>query len=255
MKLTGDARLRYEYQDNTLENDDSWTFRVRLRANAQVNDRTKVTYGISSDNQSFGDDNAASSGEKDNGRSNAYTDLANVDYNFGGNNWDLLVGRYEYKLGGANSYAYQYQDTFDGAQLQYTNDHFRATAGYGKFKEGSTKYDNALLGAKTAYGELEGFWNTGAVGVYYNNFDAAENRKTADDLWGAYLKQGFGKNWTAFVNYEKLTTAMLVITRKTMLTFGLVSSSTARLLSLLRNPGMLGLNTSTLKTALSLAGL
>ena len=203
VKLTGDARLRYEYQDNTLENDDSWTFRVRLRANAQVNDRTKVTYGISSDNQSFGDDNAASSGEKDNGRSNAYTDLANVDYNFGGNNWDLLVGRYEYKLGGANSYAYQYQDTFDGAQLQYTNDHFRATAGYGKFKEGSTKYDNALLGAKTAYGELEGFWNTGAVGVYYNNFDAAENRKTADDLWGAYLKQGFGKNWTAFVNYEK----------------------------------------------------
>ena len=135
VKLTGDARLRYEYQDNTLENDDSWTFRVRLRANAQVNDRTKVTYGISFDNQSFGDDNAASSGEKDNGRSNAYTDLANVDYNFGGNNWDLLVGRYEYKLGGANSYAYQYQDTFDGAQLQYTNDHFRATAGYGKFKE------------------------------------------------------------------------------------------------------------------------
>ena len=62
VKLTGDARIRYINQggddqktvkhdgkttDHKVKNDDSWTYRVRIRANAQVNDRTKVTYGIS----------------------------------------------------------------------------------------------------------------------------------------------------------------------------------------------------------------
>ena len=56
VKLTGDMRLRYRYQDdnNTKKNDNSWDYRIRLRANAQVNDRTKVTYGVSTNNHSFG---------------------------------------------------------------------------------------------------------------------------------------------------------------------------------------------------------
>ena len=51
VKLTGDARLRYRYQDGNKENDNSWDYRIRLRANA--NDRTTVTYGISSNNQNL----------------------------------------------------------------------------------------------------------------------------------------------------------------------------------------------------------
>ena len=88
VKLTGDARVRYRYQDGSKENDNSWDYRVRVRANAQVNDRTKVTYGISSDNKNFAD-NAQASDEKN----DIYTDIAKVDYNFGGNNWNLSVGR------------------------------------------------------------------------------------------------------------------------------------------------------------------
>ena len=89
VKLTGDARIRYRYQDNNdkRENDNSWDYRVRLRANAQVNDRTKVTYGISTNNHSFGNDGAASGGDSQDSN-DTYTDLANVDYNFGGSNWD-----------------------------------------------------------------------------------------------------------------------------------------------------------------------
>jgi hypothetical protein len=57
---------------------------------------------------------------------NIYTDLANVDYNFGGNNWDLLVGRYEYDMGNGHGYGFLYGDTFDGAQLKYTERQIRS---------------------------------------------------------------------------------------------------------------------------------
>ena len=241
VKLTGDARIRYIHQsegdkfkatDKNIDdavrangekkNDDSWSYRVRLRANAQVNDRTKVVYGISTDNVSFADNNTASSDDN----TNIFTDRAYVDYNFGGNNWDLMVGRYQYNLGGDRAYGYFYGDTFDGAQLKYQNDKFAATAGYGKFKEGliggkATYYDDednyGEASAKTAYGELEGFFGGGrvagsAIGVYYNNimpnasdvedsvkYDANLNNF---DVWGAYASVNFGK-WNALANYEQ----------------------------------------------------
>ena len=235
VKLTGDARIRYIHQsegdkfkdadgkekvvNGATKNDDSWSYRVRVRANAQVNDRTKVTYGISSDNKTFSDNSQASDENHD-----IYTDLANVDYNFGGNNWDLLVGRYNYKMGGDRSYGFLFGDTFDGAQLKYQNDKFAATAGYGKFKAGDIAgYDDKdgnMDGVKTGYGELEGFFGGGrvagsALGVYYNDFTVAGGTKDAkkgaektndffnfDDMWGAYASVNFGK-WNALANYEK----------------------------------------------------
>ena len=216
VKLTGDARLRYRYQDGNKENDDSFDYRIRLQANAQINDRTEAVYRLNTQ-QSFGNDEAASEDDT------TYTDKAYVHYNFGGDNWDLMVGRYQYTLGGDNSYGYNYGDTFDGVQLTYGKDHFKATAGYGKFKEGNTElgsvdgvinYANlqSLQGVKTAYGELEGSWDKFGVGVYYNNFDNTQNSAddgvvTADDLWGAYAKFNFGKDWTLLGNYEKVNDA------------------------------------------------
>ncbi|MBM6702861.1 S-layer homology domain-containing protein [Megasphaera elsdenii] len=212
VKLTGDARVRYIHQDSDdkgngeVKNDDSWTYRVRVRANAQVNDRTKVVYGVSTDNVSFADNSTASNSDKN----NIFTDRAYVDYNFGGNNWDLMVGRYEYDMGGGRAYGFLYGDTFDGAQLKYGNDKFAATAGYGKFKEGIIG-GKAGMASKTAYGELEGFFGGGrvagsAVGVYYNNImpqDDADNT----DVWGAYGSLNLGK-WNAFANYENYKDAI-----------------------------------------------
>ena len=213
VKFSGDARIRFQHQDTSSEastgykKDASWDYRVRVRANAKVNDRTTVTYGISTDDINFADNGAAS----DNG--NIFTDDAKVDYNFGGNHWNLSVGRTDtYVLGGENAYGFQYGDVFDRAELKYTNDHFAATAGYGKFKAGDTVEDaavegNGLLGVKTGYGELEGFFGGGraagsAVGVYYNDFNGINGFK-ADDLWGAYASLNFGK-WNALANYEKI---------------------------------------------------
>ena len=234
VKLTGDARIRYRYQsegdkfkdangnekvvNDKQTNDNSWDYRVRVRANAQVNDRTKVTYGITTGVRSFADNGPASS------ENNVTTDLANVDYNFGGNNWDLLVGRYEYDMGNGHGYGFLYGDTFDGAQLQYHNDKFAATAGYGKFKEsvmaGYDDEDGNMDGVKTGYGELDGFFGGGrmagsAVGVYYNDYTVSGGTNTTkvgaeklgdgfrfDDSWGAYASVNFGK-WNALANYEK----------------------------------------------------
>ncbi len=211
VKLTGDARIRYRFQNNAKENDDSWQYRVRLRANAQVNDRTKVTYGISSNNQTFSQNGAASGGDTNN--EDIYTDLANIDYNFGGNNWDLMVGRYTYVLG--DKVGYQFGDAFDGAQLQYKNDKFKAIAGFGKFKEGDlagvAKFGSIaeIDGVKTGYGELEGFFGGGrlagsSVGAYYNDF-YGQKGFTADDLWGAFASFNFGQKWNLTANYEKIS--------------------------------------------------
>ena len=225
VKLTGDARIRYRYQDDNAkrENDNSWDYRVRLRANAQVNDRTKVTYGISSNAYSFGANDAASKDGND-----TYTDMAKVDYNFGGSNWNLSVGRTDaYVLG--DKVGYQYGDVFDRAELTYKNDNFKAIAGYGKFKEGAGTFESTdkdtlhdqesyanggegILGVKTGYGELEGFFGGGrlagsSVGVYYNDFFGANKDKHAsfaDDLWGAFASFNFGQKWNLTGNYEKI---------------------------------------------------
>ena len=228
VKLTGDARIKYAHQssykdadNNTVEgkkNDASWMYRVRIRANAQVNDRTKVTYGITTGDRSFASNGAASS------ENNPFTDIAKVDYNFGGNNWNLSVGRTDaYHLGGDRAYGYNYGDIFDRAELKYQNDKFAATAGYGKFKtDGSDMSsesvvgDNNISGVKTGYGELEGFFGGGraagsALGVYYNDFTRADGKNggvndyfKADDLWGAYVSANLGK-WNALANYEHIS--------------------------------------------------
>lgn len=210
VKLTGDARVRYIHQDSDdkgkgeVKNDDSWSYRVRVRANAQVNDRTKVVYGVSTNNVSFADNSTADNRDKN----NIFTDRAYVDYNFGGNNWDLKVGRDEYDMGGGRAYGFLYGDTFDGAQLKYSNDKFAATAGYGKFKEGVMGGDNvdSREATKTGYGELEGFFGGGraagsALGVYYNDF-SGDKAFNFDDAWGAYGSLNLGK-WNALANYEK----------------------------------------------------
>ena len=217
VKLSGDARIRFQHQDTSSEastgykKDASWDYRVRVRANAKVNDRTTVTYGISTDDINFADNGAASD------NNNIFTDDAKVDYNFGGDHWNLSVGRTDtYILGGENAYGFQYGDVFDRAELKYTNDHFAATAGYGKFKAGDIAGTDDMDGVKTGYGELEGFFGGGraagsAVGVYYNDFTVAGGEGSeqlgdgfrADDLWGAYASLNFGK-WNALANYEKI---------------------------------------------------
>ena len=215
VKFTGDARLRYRYQNgnSTKENDNSWDYRIRLRGTAQVNDRVTATLGLSTDNQNFGANGATSADNND-----VFADIIKVDYNFGSKNWNLSLGRdAAYMLGGARSYGYQYGSVFDRAELKYQNDSFAVTAGYGKFKEngGNTTVSGANViagsdtfdGLKTGYGEIEAFFgNNSAAGVYYNQFNRADGSDAydADNLWGAYASVNLGSKWNILVNYESL---------------------------------------------------
>ncbi len=217
IKFTGDARVRYRYQNgSSKQNDNSWDYRIRVRGQAKVNDRTTATVGISSDNQNFGSNGAASNDFND-----VYADIIKVDYNFGSPNWNLSLGRdAAYYLGGTRSYGYQYGDAFDRAELKYQNDNIAVTAGYGKFREyggndavlDKTSFtgSGAIDGMKTGYGEIEAFFgNNSAVGVYYNQFSrgggtngSGEQNYDADNLWGAYVSYNLGSKWNFLVNYE-----------------------------------------------------
>ena len=196
VKLTGDARVRYMKQGQTLKNDGSWQFRGRLRANAKINDRADAVIGVNYASKFSSTD--AASADKD----TFYVDRAYVNYALdAGKKFNLMVGRYDYELGNASGI--QYGDNFDGAQLKFANKKMAATAGYGKFKEG------LLNDTKTAYGELEGFFGGGsvagsAVGAFYNNFNKGTGAVAPDDLWGAYTSLNFAKKFNFLGEYQKV---------------------------------------------------
>ena len=210
VKLTGDARVRYMKQGQTLKNDDSWQFRGRLRANAKINDRADAVLGMEY-NTNFGYNTAASASASSAGKDHFYVDRAYVNYALdNGHKWNVMVGRYDYELG--NNMGLIYGNNFDGAQLKFADNKMAATVGYGKFKEGD------LNDSKTAYGELEGFFGGGsvagsAVGVYYNDFNASSGVSAGDaKVWGAYASLNFAKkfnlNAEAYrVNYDKASVA------------------------------------------------
>ena len=196
VKLTGDARVRYMKQGQTLKNDGSWQFRGRLRANAKINDRADAVIGVNYASKFSSTD--AASADKD----TFYVDRAYVNYALdAGKKFNVMVGRYDYELGNASGI--QYGDNFDGAQLKFANKKMAATAGYGKFKEG------LLNDTKTAYGELEGFFGGGsvagsAVGAFYNNFNKGAGAVAPDDLWGAYTSLNFAKKFNFLGEYQKV---------------------------------------------------
>ena len=230
VKLSGDARVRYRHQTHYTapglkiqdkvnnyqrgdvkaagkKNDNSWDYRVRLRADAQVNKNTVVRYGLSTDSISFADNNTASGGD------NIFTDRAEVRTQAG--HFQFNVGRTDkYVMG--NGYGLNYGDIFDRAEMKYATDNVAVTAGYGKFKmTGSDKtfagVDKSIDGVKTGYGEIEGFFGNGsAVGVYYNDFTRAGGSSytdsfRGDDLWGAYVSYNFGSKWNLLANYEHVS--------------------------------------------------
>ena len=210
VKLTGDARIRYMKQGQTLKNDDSWQFRGRLRANAKINDCADAVLGMEY-NTKFANDTTASASASSVGRDHFYVDCAYVNYALdNGHKWNAMVGRYDYELG--NNMGLMYGNNFDGAQLKFADNKMAATVGYGKFKEGG------FNDSKTAYGELEGFFGGGtaagsAVGVYYNDLNASSGGSAEDaKVWGAYASLNFAKkfnlNAEAYrVNYDKASVA------------------------------------------------
>lgn len=217
-RVFGDAFVRYRYQNGNKKDDNSWDTRFRIRAQGQVNDRTKVTAGVSTGFRPFAGNKAAS----DEGN-NPYVDLAKVDYNFGSKNWELSVGRNDVYRIGRDAYGLQYFDALDGAELRYHNDKLAITTGNGKFKDGkkpgvdtihaSQAYSNAFStsGLETGYGEIDAFFGGGKAarseaGFYYNRLHKTNDLAPeffAKYVAGYFVRGNYGK-WSALANYEHI---------------------------------------------------
>ena len=177
VRLTGDARLLYT-DDESNEDVSSYQYRVRLGANAQVNERTVAGVRLVMENE-FG---RTSSDNPDfyEGSNNVKFDRAFVQHQFG----DSVVataGRQGMFVG----QGLVYDDTFDGvaatAKLGALN--LTAAHGYAILPGQDKDKTNTLvqLGAKVTD-------NVDAVGYWING-----NENIDKDVYGAGLTAGFGK--------------------------------------------------------------
>ncbi|WP_251441176.1 S-layer homology domain-containing protein [Veillonella intestinalis] len=201
VKVTGDARLRYQGSDKkgmiSSDNQDKkslFDMRGRVQFNANVNDNTSAVIRVTSGDMEFGDAKNSSDVE---------FDRVYVAHKFG-KDTTAVAGRFGAVVGNG----LVYDDTFDGAGITYDNGNFSATAAYGSFMEGglfdnaengreyATGYDFAnessdtnptvtLLQAKAKLGEhatLGGFYTFG-------------NKNLDNDIYGGSLDLNFDKVW------------------------------------------------------------
>ncbi len=200
VKVTGDARLRYQGSDekgvvssSNRDKKSMFDYRARVQFNAQVNDNTSAVVRVTSGNNEFG-----------NGVNNSTDisiDRAYVAHQFGANTTGI-IGRYNAFVGNGLIY----DDTFDGAALAYDNGNFSATAAYGSFVEGglgnsyangneytrsfeeASSDDNATVTLLQAKGKLG---EHATLGGFY----AFGNKNLNDDIYGGSLDLNFDKVW------------------------------------------------------------
>ena len=203
VKVTGDARLRYQDAEHAKSKFDA---RARVQFNAKVNDRTDAVVRLSSGSFELGN-------SQNGGNANATIDRAYVNHKFG-ERVSLKAGRFGQTIGGGLAF----DGTFDGAQLNAGNDKIQAQAAYGYMVSGEaaglTKDQNVTntylglsgkLGKHTTVGGFYDRVNQDSTNGYKNiyGFNADAN---FDKVWvgGEWLKDSHvdkSQAWTAGLGY------------------------------------------------------
>ena len=203
VKVTGDARLRYQDAEHAKSKFDG---RARVQFNAKVNDRTDAVVRLTSGNFELGN-------SQNGGNSNATIDRAYVNHKFG-ERVSLKAGRFGQTIGGGLAF----DGTFDGAQLNAGNDKIQAQAAYGYMVSGEAagltkdqNVTNTYLGLKGKVGKhtmVGGFYDrvnqdstNGYKNIYGFNADA-----NFDKVWvgGEWLKDSHvdeSQAWTAGLGF------------------------------------------------------
>ena len=119
VKVTGDARLRYQKFTNNQVNFDG---RARLQFNAKVNDRTDAVVRVVAGDFEFGDATADTT---------VKVDRAYVNHKFG-ERVSLKAGRFGQMLGAGLAF----DGTFDGLQFNASNEKVQFQAAYGYMMSG-----------------------------------------------------------------------------------------------------------------------
>ena len=178
VKVTGDARLRYQGSDKkgmfaTDANSNKrsqFDYRARVQFNANVADNTSAVVRI----VTTGEDNGFDGVEfGDATGTTVKFDNMYVAHKFG-KDTTAVIGRFDNTIGNG----LVYDDPFDGAAITYDNGNFALTGGYGSFITGSlfSKYNanNEIVNDKTGM----------PVG-----FDGDIANKTADNNYKVALAQ------------------------------------------------------------------
>ena len=201
VKVTGDARLRYQDAEHAKSKFDA---RARVQFNAKVNDRTDAVVRLTSGNFELG--NSTTGGNAD-----AQIDRAYVNHKFG-ERVSLKAGRFGQVIGGGLAF----DGTFDGAQFNAGNDKVNAQVAYGYMVSGDaaglTKEENVtdlivnVNGKVGKHAMVGGFYDRinqddDVRNVYGFNADA-----NFDKIWvgGEWLKASSleeSQAWTAGVGY------------------------------------------------------
>ena len=215
VKLTGDARIRYQgsedkgvYKANSKSLTDG---RARVQFNGKVNDKTEAVVRVKG-NYEFGDSTKGSQ---------ATIDRAYVDHKFG-SNVSAKAGRFQQTIGGG----LMYDDTFDGAQLNVGNDKVQVQGAYGYMMDGAadgnSKSDNpsvSYVGLKGKVGKessVGGFYsrlssgnlnhngstvNSDSQDVYGFNADFRKDKVWVGGEWLKASNVNDSQAWTAGVGY------------------------------------------------------
>ncbi|BBU36746.1 S-layer protein [Veillonella sp. S12025-13] len=133
VKVTGDARLRYQDAEHAKSKFDA---RARVQFNAKVNDRTDAVVRLTSGNFELGDSTTG-------GNANATIDRAYVNHKFG-ERVSAKAGRFNQVIGGGLAF----DGTFDGAQFNAGNDKVNFQAAYGYLVSGDKIAPNKTTGFK-----------------------------------------------------------------------------------------------------------
>ena len=183
VKVTGDARLRYQDEEKGNSKFDA---RARVQFNAKVNDRTDAVVRLTSGNFEFGDANKTV---------NATVDRAYVNHKFG-ERVSVKAGRFGQMLGAGLAY----DDTFDGAQFNAGNDKVNFQAAYGYAIEGvgpATTKTNSQLAVVGLNGKLGKHVNAGGFYARVNGEDlkASVAAKPYKNIYGFNTDINFDKVW------------------------------------------------------------
>ena len=179
VKVTGDARLRYQDAEHSKSTFDA---RARLQFNAKVNDRTDAVVRVVAGDFEFGDATADTT---------VKVDRAYVNHKFG-ERVSVKAGRFGQMLGAGLAY----DDTFDGVQFNAGNEKVNFQAAYGYALEGDafktlTTDKNPELVVANLNGKVG---KHAMVGGFYDrvNQDSDNDYK---NVYGFNVDANFDKVW------------------------------------------------------------
>ena len=182
VKVTGDARLRYQDSEHGKSTFDA---RARVQFNAKVNDRTDAVVRLTSGNIEFGNSSMDKNGNK---AGDAQIDRAYVNHKFG-ERVSLKAGRFGQVLGGGLAF----DGTFDGAQFNAGNDKVNAQVAYGYMVSGDqaglTKDENVTDLIVNVNGKVG---KHTMVGGFYDRINQSDDVK---HVYGFNADANFDKVW------------------------------------------------------------